>query len=172
MTSIVEKLTSLGIKPLGGNVFEPLSDDEVVRIEQAVGTQLPKTYKQFLMRFGGSMFSGEVNCTPSTKPLFFGWFYGFSELATAIDCLKETLPETIIPFGDDSGDIVFCLGVAGEDEGKVFVHNNTFGWHADAEAYLERGEPVPPDIRYQVVEEIAPSFEVLIKNMEKNEESI
>jgi hypothetical protein len=171
MASIADRLAALGIKPLNGERFSPLSEDEVARIETSLGVSLTESYKQFLLQFGRSMFTSEVNCTPSAGPLYFGWFYGFSELLTAIDGLRETLPETIIPIGDDSGDVVFCLGVRGEDVGKVYIHNNGWGWHADAERYLERGEPVPPDIRYQTVEQIASSFEEFILNMKREEEA-
>jgi hypothetical protein len=169
MRSIADKLVDLGIEPLGSDVFEPFSDPEVATIERTIGAILPEHYKRLLLQFGRSMFSNEVNCTPSQKPLYFGAFLGFSDLLNAIEYLKETLPETIIPIGDDSGDIVFCLGVGGADVGKVYIHNQGWGWHADAQRYTERGEPIPADIRYQTVEKIAPSFEEFINNMEKTE---
>ena len=92
-------------------------------------------------------------------------------LLTAVDSLKEDLPEGIIPIGDDSGDIVLCLGVGDRDKGRVFIHNNGWGWHADAERHLECGESVPNDIRYQTIEEIAPSFEEFICGLKKTDES-
>lgn len=169
MSFIADKLLALGIKPVNAERFSPLTEGEVARIETSLGVSLTESYKQLLLQFGRSMFSSEVNCTPSAGPLYFGWFYGFSELITAIDGLRETLPQTIIPIGDDSGDVVFCLGVSGGDVGKVYIHNNGWGWHADAERYMMRGEAVPSDLRYQTVEEIASSFEEFIKNMKKDE---
>jgi hypothetical protein len=167
MISITDKLIELGIQPLDGEAFTPFSEQEVARIEAAIGVPLPVTYERFLTRFGRSMFSTEVNCTPSSEPLYFGWFFGFSDLLDAIDNLKDFLPETIIPIGEDGGANLFCLGMRGRDVGKVYFHNHNIGWHADAEKYLERGDPVPPDIRYQTVCEVAPSFEQFILNMVK-----
>jgi hypothetical protein len=165
MTSITDKLVELGIKPLDGEAFTPLSEEEVARIEATIGVPLPETYKRLLLRFGRSMFSTEVNCTPSGEPLYFGWFLGFSELLEAIENLRDFLPETIIPIGDDGGANLFCLGVRGRDAGKVYFHNHNLGWHADAEAYQERGEEVPANIRYQTVYPIADSFEAFIDGM-------
>ena len=85
----------------------------------------------------------------------------------AVNTYREVLPETIIPIGDDGGGNQFCLGVRGKDVGKVYFHNHSIGWHADAEAYRERGEEVPVDIHYQTVYVIAPSFEQFILNMVK-----
>jgi hypothetical protein len=171
MTSIDENLARLGITPVGSEMFEPFSLREVAKIEEMIAAQLPETYKRFVMKYGKAMFSTGADSTPSKKPVNYCCFFGFEELVTAIECLKETLPETIIPIGDDSGDIVLCLGISRRDMGKVYIHNSGWGWHADAESYVERGQPVPSDIRYQTVEEIAPSFEEFIKNMEKADQA-
>jgi hypothetical protein len=167
MPSVADKLIELGIEPLEGKAFVPFSEEEAMAIETAIGVPLPEDYQRFLLRFGGSMFSAKVSCKAPGERLLFGQFFRFSDLLNAIEYLNETLPETIIPIGDNFGDIVFCLGVSQGDVGKVYSHNTHTGWHYDAEGYLERGEPVPPDIRYQTVEEIAPSFEQFILNMVK-----
>lgn len=171
MTSIDDNLATLGITPVGSKAFEPFSLREVAKIEEMIGVQLPETYKWFVMKYGKSMFSTGADSTPSQKPVNYCCFFGFEELLTAIDCLKETLPETTIPIGDDSGDIVLCLGIGRRDMGKVYIHNSGWGWHADAERYVEQGKPVPADIRYQTVHQVAPSFEEFIKNMKKDEEA-
>jgi hypothetical protein len=172
MTSIDDNLARLGITPVGSETFEPFSLRQVAKIEEMIAVQLPETYKRFVMKYGKAMFSTGADSASSQKPVnYCCLFFGFEELVTAIDCLKETLPETIIPIGDDSGDIVLCLGISRRDMGKVYIHHSGWGWHADAERSVERGEPVPSDIRYQTVEEVAPSFEEFIKNMEKGEEA-
>jgi hypothetical protein len=167
MTKTIGKLTELGIAPLGGDAFVPLSAAEVASIEKAIGADLPRDYKQFLTRFGRSMFNAEVNCTPFAKPLYFGWFFGYAELLEAFDNLRDLLPETVIAIGDDGGGNAFCLGVRPPDTGKVYFHNHGYGWHADAERLAARGEPIPGDIRYQTVHPIAVSFAEFVENMKK-----
>lgn len=167
MIPFAEKLTGLGIKPMGSDTFEPFSEQEIGKVEEAIGTALPANYKKYLSTFGRALLGTDVKCTSSDNLLLFGWFFGFTELLDAIDDLEDNLPETIIPIGEDGGGNMFCLGVAGEDAGKMYFHDHNIGWHADAESYLEKNEPVPSDIRYQTVEEIATSFEEFINNMQK-----
>jgi hypothetical protein len=81
------------------------------------------------------------------------------------------LPETVIPIADDSGGNAFWLGVRGADVGKVYFHNHSWGWHADAERLIKQGEPVPPDIRYRTVRPLASSFRELINQMQPEEEA-
>jgi hypothetical protein len=163
----MDKLMELGLEPMTGTTFEPISKEGVAQLQHKAGASFPEIYKSFLASFGQSMFSTEVNCTPHSSPLYFGRFYGFNELMDAFDTYREVLPETIIPIGDDGAGNLFCLGVRGKDFGLVYFHNHSVGWHADAEKYHERGEEVPDDIRYQTVYEIAPSFEQFIVNMAK-----
>jgi hypothetical protein len=170
MNSITDKLKALGIAPMDGSRFEPLAQTQIDEIEQTIRTALPPEYAHFLREFGRSMFSMEVNCTPSKKPLYFGWFYGYDELIASAESHREVLPETVIPIGDDGGGNQFCLGVSGADAGKVFFHNHSIGWHADAEAYLQRGEAIPSGIRHETVHEIARSFGEFVSNMERDEE--
>ena len=165
MDSIIRKLTDLGLEPLEGEAFEPLSEDDISRLQTILGAALPESYTEFLTTFGASMFPREINCTPQGEPLYFGWFYGFNELVEALNTHREVLPESIIPIGDDGGGNQFCLGVRGKDFDKVYFHNHSIGWRTDAEAYLTRGEPVPDDIQYQTVHEVAPSFEQFIRNL-------
>jgi hypothetical protein len=164
---LVDKLKELGVRPCHGQTFRPVSDKQIAEIQQKVNARLPEDYKRFLATFGESTFSSQVNCTPSGKPLYFGWFYGPPDLLEAIENCKEdeVLPETIIPIGDDGGGNLFCLGVSGKDIGKVYFHNHGIGWHADAERLMEQGKSVPSDIRYQTVYECASSFQEFIENM-------
>jgi hypothetical protein len=165
MDSIARKMTHLGIEPMNGEAFKPLSADDIARLQNKLGATLPEAYAQFLMRFGPSMFAREINCTPHAEPLYFGWFYGPDELVEAVENLREVLPESIIPFADDGGGNTFCLGLQSQDLGKVYFHNHGIGWQADAETCARRGEPVPARIRYQTVHEVAPSFEQFVLNM-------
>jgi hypothetical protein len=165
MASVADKLAILGIEPSRGSKFQPLSVEEVTSFEQRINARLPQTYREFLLTYGESTFSNTVNCTPTGKPLYFGWFYGLPGLLTALENYDEVLPENIIPIGSDEGDNQFCLGVKGEDVGKAYFHNHNIGWRADADRLLSEGLPVPSNISYQTVYEVASSFDQFIQNM-------
>lgn len=167
MTSLDEDLAVLGITPVGSNTFSPFSLEDIKKIEMTINFELPEPYKAFLMKYGQSMFVIESDSAIVSKPVNYCCFFSLDELLSAIEYLKETLPESIIPIGDDSGDIVLCLGVSGVDAGRMYVHNNGWGWHADAEKYLENGQSVPSSIRYHTVEEVARSFSDFVSNMTK-----
>ena len=167
MSSITDKLTKLEIEPVRGDDFEPFSHAQIAEIEKIIGTKLPRDYQHFLAQFGHAMFAEEVSCTSLTNPIWFGTFFSFDQLVKTIDAKIEVLPETLIPIGGDGGGNLFCLGVKGDDLGRVYFHNHSIGWHADAERLSEAGEMVPPDIRYQTVIKIADTFEQFIHNMEK-----
>jgi SMI1/KNR4 family protein SUKH-1 len=160
MKEIRDKLAALGIE-----VQEPLSEDQIAEVEEAANGRFPDDYRRFLSEFGGSTFSETVTCRWSGGSLHFGSFFGSEELLEAIENLEDQLPDTIISIGDDGGGNLFCLGVSGADIGKVYFHNHSWGWHADADWYLSQGKEVPPDIRYQTVVQIAPSFRQFILNM-------
>jgi len=170
MFALAEKLAKLGLEPYGGKEFQPASPEEIAGLEKTIGARLPEDYRQFLLAYGPSTFSALVNCTPAAEPLYFGWFFSAAEVLTAIDGWEDALPESIIPIADDGGGNAFCLGVRGADAGKVYFHNHSAGWHADAERLIERGDPVPPDIRYRTVHQIASSFRELIDRMQPEEE--
>lgn len=165
MLPFIAKLAELGIEPLSGSTFQPLSERDIERLQNKEEGSLPEPYKQFLATYGAATFSVFVNCTPHSDPLLFGWFYGLDELVGAVDDFEDVLPEGIMPIGDDGGGNQFCLGVRGKDFEKVYFHNHSIGWQADADAYRGRGEEVPEAIRHQTVSEIAPSFEQFILGM-------
>ena len=58
---------------------------------------------------------------------------------------------------------------AAQTQERVYFHHHSIGWHADADRYVQRGEPVPPGIRYQTVHQIASSFLEFVNAMEPEE---
>src|SRR5438874_1120102 len=123
MIHFIDKLIELAITTMDGGPFQPFSEKEIATVEKVIGAVLPADYRRFLSRFGRSLLGTDVKCTSSDSLLLFGWFFGFSELLYAIDVLKDTLPKTIIPIGEDGGGNMFCLGVTGEDMGKIYFHD-------------------------------------------------
>lgn len=167
MSKIDEKLSALGIEPESGGEFTPMTEAEVREIENRIGATLPEGYRRFLTTYGSSLFGQDVYYRDQkySDPVLFGWFFGANSLHGAIEPYSEALPKGIIPIGDDGGGNLYALGVTGGDKNKVFFHDHTIGWNADARKFIERGEDVPAALRYQTVYQIADSFETFIDGM-------
>lgn len=155
---IEEKLKALDVNPRS-----PLSVKEIEQIEAKIGEDLPDAYRRMLVTYGGLSFNDVFYHDPKVgQPTRFGWFFDYSELVDAVKSYAEAIPENMIPVGEDGGGNLYCLGIAGGDRNKVFFHDHCIGWQADAEKYIERGEPVPAGLRYQTVYLIGESFESFI----------
>ena len=58
------------------------------------------------------------------------------------------MPESLIPLGDDGRGNQICLGVSGDETGKVFYWDHNNEW--DEEDYFaDYGEPMPEEVRFQ-----------------------
>src|SRR5579883_1912424 len=53
----LEKLSTLGIKPLHGQ-YQPLDSDELARVSALLGTEIPPEYIDLVTRFGCAYFPG------------------------------------------------------------------------------------------------------------------
>lgn len=170
-----------GIRPVVGDVFLALTDDEIGEIERVVGDKLPGSYRQFLSRYGASGFQRLVQFRPARRlpPHISDWggdylsaLYGkepegrdMFDLLTRIHFYKDRMPDSMIPIGDNGLGNQICLGVSGEAFGKVFYwdRHNEF----DEDEYLEDHEPpVPPEMLYQNVHLVADSFEDFLQRLE------
>lgn len=163
MSMMDDKLRELDLKPEGGKPAK------VEAIEERVGATLPEGYRRFLTMYGGGMFGEDVYYSDQKQdgPVLFGWFFDPEEVLDAIESFSEVIPESMIPIGEDGGGNLYCLGVKGGDENGVYFHDHGVGWRADAEEHVERGEEVPPDIRYQTVYRISDTFEDFVASMSK-----
>lgn len=179
-----------GIVPIY-NTFVPVSEDELHTIETALGVALPDDYRDFVHTYGASRFGESVYFRfMQPEPIYavkglagkpapryevrpFWEFYGGEDaprysFAEAIALYKDRMPDTIIPIGDDGFGHLICLGIKGEERGKVYYWDYENEW--DEEDYLERyGEPMPPEVKFQNVYLIAESFEDFILRLEKEE---
>ena len=160
-----EKLRSLGVKPFEGSAFQPLSGEELGRIEECLGTNLPAAYRHFLLTYGEAGFSENVyfRMPPGHELYEFGYFYGFASIMDGIQSPPDTMPENMFPIGDEGLGNLYCLGFSRKQRGEIYYWDQNIGWEADADAYIERGEPVPEDLPMQPLSRIAHSFEAFIE---------
>lgn len=178
--------------PLLGGIMprDPMTEDELVAIENDLGVHLPDDYRDFVKTYGGAdfnepvhfqlMYNEPIHPVPSLLgipiPRYdkgpFSHFYGSQSgnqcLAKKIEILKGRMPDTMIPIADDGGGHQICLGIKGEEQGKVYYwdHHND----PDEQEYLEDyGEPMPPEVKFQNVYLVAESFEDFIRRLETSQ---
>ena len=53
-----------GIRPVVGNTFFPMSEEEIAAIEAHLGVRLPPDYRSFLARYGASAFNEYIDYRP------------------------------------------------------------------------------------------------------------
>lgn len=176
--------------PLLGGVLthDPMSEEELIAIENKLGESLPDDYRDFVKTYGGASFGGytefglmedqPIHPVPSLLGIpiprydrapfshFYGSKAGNQSLAGVIEALKGRMPDTMIPIADDGGGHQICLGIKGKERGKVYYWDHHNEW--DEQDYLEDcGEPMPPEAKFQNVYLIAESFEDFIRRLEK-----
>jgi hypothetical protein len=174
-TEIEGKIGLLGgIVPVDA-AFDPVRERELRAIEAALGVSLPHDYREFLQTYGCCSFGALVQfCSMEGDggplSLFFGSkSAGCYGLMRNIKMLQDRMPETIIPIGDDGGGNKVCLGIKGDERGKVYYWDHNNEW--DEDDYLEEyGMPMPPEAKFQNVCLVAESFEDFIQRLEKTPE--
>jgi hypothetical protein len=169
-----------GIQPATGATFSPMSEDEAAKLEAQLGAPLPEAYRSFLQTYGGCSFGEYVDfhvveelrgILPSRGIGHFSHFYGAASadsgktlgLEWNIACYRERMPETLAPIANDGGDNQICLGVSGDEIGKVYYWDHNNEW--DEDDYLDFGKPVPPDMKFQNVHLIANSFDEFVLSL-------
>lgn len=182
---IVEKLG--GIKPVRGEQFSPLSEEEIGVVEKMINGHFSDDYRFFLSSYGASLFKGESEENPyvvfsSIEELpahitsdgfaLVDAFYGASNegpysLATRVNFFRGRMPESIIPIADDGGSGQICLGIRNTDEGKIFYWDQQ-GEALSEEEYLEDfDEPRPEQAMYENMYLIANSFCEFLNALQK-----
>jgi hypothetical protein len=180
---IEQRLTLLG----GVLPRDPMPEDELIEIEDYLGDTLPLDYRGFVKTYGAADFNKLVEfallekqpshpvsnvlgfAVPRYDRAPFSHFYGSRSgnhsLARAIEALKGRMPETLIPIADDGGGNQICLGIKGQERGKVYYWDHNNEW--DEEDFLEDyGTPMPPEVKFQNVYLAANSFEDFIDRLE------
>jgi len=134
-----------GIEPAVGAEYNPLNERAIRAIEARVGGSLPTSYRRFLTTYGASLFCETVFFRPN-KP--FPRKYSKNNRGTittllgqqhprfpkakhidilhTIEVLQETLPEGLVPIGDDGGGDKICMWIAKKPYGGIVLwdHEN------------------------------------------------
>ncbi len=111
----------------------PLTADELESAEKILGTRLPETYRSFLLEInGGYPSERNVGFPLRSGGSTLNFFYGigmedeWDDLVffTQIARERHNMPETLVPIAVDDGGEFICLGVAGDEIGKVYFREN------------------------------------------------
>jgi hypothetical protein len=179
MSQLEARIAELGgLTPIRGRI--PLDDQSLAKLEAKIGARLPAPYRDFVQHYGGSLFDEYLQCVSKyILPAFLskdgrvpvGEFLGasssadtkYSTLEAAIDTYTGRMPETVIPIADDGGGNKVCIGIRGNELGKIFYWDHNNEW--DEEDYVDEGLPVPEDLPFQNCHLIADSFSDFIMQL-------
>jgi len=164
-----------GLKPIDGDKFVPMPQDELVAVELGLGSRLPESYRWFLMNYGATTpceivyyeplirFPAEVSpCGRGYVAIFYGTKSDVDEaysLTRRIRFFGGRIPSNMIPIGDDGGGGQILLGVSGKEAAKVYFWDIQGEPLDEAGFFDEYGKPRPPEAMLQNVHFIADSFE-------------
>ncbi len=111
------------------NRYGPLEPARLEAFESLIGSRFPGDFRQFLLDHNGGrpafdhLLDAErddsLACLNSTYGLHDGPEY--CRMDSTFDTLRDVLPAGLISFGDDPGGNLFCIGVAGEYRGRVYL---------------------------------------------------
>lgn len=191
MQQVFERLG--GIRPVVGAKLNPMNESDIAAVERQIGSHLPERYRKFLSTYGACAFSGESPDNPyiayrsltqlpshisSDGKGMVDALYGGEiddndpySLRVRILFFAGRMPDSIIPIGDDGGAGQICLGVKGDEIGKVFYWDQA-NEPLDEDDYEEDfGESRPPEVMFQNVYQIADSFDDFLGRLEIMEPS-
>lgn len=125
----VEGLTGSGNTSNPNNPPVPMGPTELSRFERQLGVTLPADYRGLLLDVGGLFFVEAVvdslekpecgNPVPISK--LFGSDAETSSLLANLKDFRDCVPHTMIPIGDNDFGSLFCLGIQGDNFGRVFL---------------------------------------------------
>jgi len=128
----IDKLHELGVTPLEGIAFSPISDGELKQFEATIGNALPDDYRDFLGRFGDCDLE-EYGVFPTegggVAP---GTFFG-RHLPNAISDFGERLPRLVVPINDDGAGNLICISMRPDSYGAIYFQSHSAGWDTAAE---------------------------------------
>lgn len=145
------------------NAFETITSEHIIAVEERYGFNLPKDYKDFLLKYNG----GKPKCSKFTTKdgriishlMFFLPLIHKEVLSLACAFLiftrKNRLPSNLIPIGEDPIKNFVCISVAGDDCGSIYY------WD-----FIHSNEEMPT---YKYLVHIADSFTEFIDGLEESD---
>ena len=177
-----------GVRPAVGDGLSPMSKEEIKSVESFIDARLPLLYREFLATFGACTFNGT---SPDNPHLVFRSSTGFPEHVSDDDCglfdafygakqdehdpyslavrirfFMHRMPKSIIPIGDDGGAGQICIGIHGNELGKVYYWDQANEPLGEEDYLDDFGVPRPEEAMFDNVYLIAESFEDFIKRLE------
>jgi hypothetical protein len=161
-----EKIEQLGGIRNDGLTGRTITADDVLRVEQHVGSRLPDDYRSFLLQYGsGQAYFDSVGFPIETYP---GGACGINAFIGAVplensycydlishyEQTRGDLPKNLLPIADDGAGNYVCLSVAGKDAGCIYFWNHE-------EVMEAEDEPT-----YKYVELVAQSFSGFINKLQ------
>lgn len=114
-----------------------LSEQDLLRMESALGASLPIPYRQFLLSHNGGKPKPDRFIIHHKAGNEYGHIDRFLcnmkgdilDLVTWIKRYKNRIPSDLIPIAVDPGGNLICLSIMGKDAGKVYFwdHENEAG---------------------------------------------
>jgi len=109
------------------NKYGVLDQKRLTQFERRLGCTLPAEYRRFLIDHnGGKPLPCDFRISADQGENSLHHVYGLHDgpiylsLEEAFNTYKGRMPKTMIPFADDPTGNAICLGVGGDDLGKVF----------------------------------------------------
>lgn len=160
----------------------PMKSIELARIEKELKVTLPEDYRRFLLEIGGCAFFGMrwVGPIQTRGPdwsrenvnVLYGSELGKNHvLREEIKVYKNRIPRSLIPIGAGGFGDQFCLGIIGEDSGKVYFwdHENERD-EQDYRVVHGSGKPVSRAFLFENITLVANSFADFLNGLEKEDE--
>jgi cell wall assembly regulator SMI1 len=115
------------------NTNQAITLEEVEEFETSFNITLPQAYKEHLLKHnGGYPEKALLNASDFDTSIasFYSLKYGNNTLEDTINTwqiIENVLPKHLLPFADDPGGNAFCISLANEDYGKIYIWYHDVG---------------------------------------------
>jgi hypothetical protein len=119
--------------------FGPISESKIARFEAFAGITLPRTYRDFLLKYNGGVPANQKFVSKyrpgadhfyivhTLLPIGTRKRFGFDNLKAYFETYKTKqwrVPDEMIPIAGDLFGNLFCLVVTGPNTGKIYFWNH------------------------------------------------